>query len=727
MAQGYEESAAVAEQVRDAKNISSAFHQGALENRLERVEGLLERLLNSGICLHQQIPEVSLDSPLLSGDDPKHCHKTSERVRTPGLSNGEMYQAFEVSPVELPGPDTFRHSRSLTVFENGSDTAIRADVSNDLWPKSCDYERISAELHATLPSQRDADCIIACGNTASFLQLLCRPYRDVFQGGMLAASTLSSLPNPKSHPVLLARTLLYLAHGLQNLRPATVDTEQLNLGCSPASAMRRFVGVACRLAISKDELIESLEGLECLVLEGAFHINSGNLRRAWKVFRRAISLAQLMGLHLGDCPDLAIVDSSTAACPSFIWHRIVSQDRYLSLMLDLPPGTPDNILENPDDLGPADCPMGYLERVHCIIMSCITANKCGRTAIESNIDSEMQKAAHNMPPGWWELPSAKGKSNRGKDSLEDVLRILFHITHFSLLIYLRLPQMLHSADVDLHDHGESACVNASRELLKRYIGFRCMDSVAFCCTSVDFSAFSACLTLLLAHLRRWYRDPDLGECNLHQRLRDRDMVQETVELMLELDQNNGDTVLKRTAGVVTSLARMEADAAKHAGVYGNVGLTSQRMTSIASLEVVVPTFGAVNITRDGVFPRRLGLNAEKQSTGHKTATSKQAHQSPPTLRHDREKEISIPPVSGFEFDTSQVSELPDMSSLAYLQDLDSLGHYEFWYDAEVNAEHQTALPTSNPLELEIGEWHQTTTTNGQEKLLSEFINSLARE
>ncbi|KAL5611347.1 hypothetical protein FOBRF1_007464 [Fusarium oxysporum] len=489
--------------------------------------------------------------------------------------------------------------------------------------------------------------------------------------------------------------------------------------------MRRFVDVACRLAISNDELIESLEGLECLVLEGVFYINSGNLRRAWKVFRRAISLAQLMGLHLGDCPDLTIVDSSMAACPSFMWHRIVSQDRYLSLMLDLPPGTPDDILGNPDDLGPDDCPMGYLERVHCIIMSRITANKCGRTDIESNIDSKMQKAAHNMPPDWWELPSAKGKSNRGKDNLEDVLRILFHITHFSLLIYLRLPQMLHSADVDLRDHGESACVNASRELLKRYIGFRCMDSVAFCCTSVDFSAFSACLTLLLAHLRRWYRDPDLGECDLHQRLRDRDMVQETVELMLELDQENGDTVLKKTAGVVTSLARMEADAAKHAGVYGDVGLTSHRITSIVSLEVVVPTFGAVRITRNGVFPRRLGRNAENKSPGHKTATSQQAHQSPPTSGHDPEKEIRMPPVSGFEFDTSQVSELPDMSSQAYLQDLDSLGHYGFWYDDEVNAEHQTALPTSNPLEVEIGEWHQTSAANGQEKLLSEFIDSLA--
>lgn len=82
--------------------------------------------------------------------------------------------------------------------------------------------------------------------------------------------------------------------------------------------MQRFLGKAYRLVTSNDEMLESLEGLECLVLEGVFHINSGNLRRAWLVFRRAISLAQLTGLDCGDDAGLAVLDSTTMASPSFM-------------------------------------------------------------------------------------------------------------------------------------------------------------------------------------------------------------------------------------------------------------------------------------------------------------------------------------------------------------------------------------------------------------------------
>jgi hypothetical protein len=132
---------------------------------------------------------------------------------------------------------------------------------------------------------------------------------------MLPASRLSSLPHPKNHPVLLSRALLYLALGIQNLHPAAFDLGQLDLGCTPVAAMQKFLDTACRLVTSNDELIECLEGLECLVLEGVFCINCGNLRRAWRVFRRAISVAQFMGLHRGDYTDISILDPDPTQ-----WH-----------------------------------------------------------------------------------------------------------------------------------------------------------------------------------------------------------------------------------------------------------------------------------------------------------------------------------------------------------------------------------------------------------------------
>lgn len=113
-------------------------------------------------------------------------------------------------------------------------------------------------------------------------------------------------------------------------------------------------------------------------------------------------------------------------------------------MLGLPPGTPDDCLGSPEDLTLEDCPMGYLERIHCIIMSRITATRGNKpdnlAAVDlRSIDLTLEKAARGMPADWWQPPI---KSPRDGEALEDVLRIMFHITHYSLLIYLRLPHML---------------------------------------------------------------------------------------------------------------------------------------------------------------------------------------------------------------------------------------------------------------------------------------------
>jgi hypothetical protein len=150
---------------------------------------------------------------------------------------------------------------------------------------------------------------------------------------MVPASRLSVFPNSKSHPVLIARTLLYLAHGIQNLHPSSLDSAQLDLNCLLTTAMQRFLDTACRLVTSNDGILESLEGLECLILEGVFHINAGNLRRAWLVFRRAISLAQLTGLDRGGDADLPVLDSTTMASLSCGTELLVKIGIWLSCLV----------------------------------------------------------------------------------------------------------------------------------------------------------------------------------------------------------------------------------------------------------------------------------------------------------------------------------------------------------------------------------------------------------
>lgn len=84
--------------------------------------------------------------------------------------------------------------------------------------------------------------------------------------------------------------------------------------------MEKCINVVQALITSDDEYASTIGGLECLVLQGVFHINAGNPRRAWLIFRRAISIGQLMGIHKPE---------STIPGGRQMWYQVVQADRYL--------------------------------------------------------------------------------------------------------------------------------------------------------------------------------------------------------------------------------------------------------------------------------------------------------------------------------------------------------------------------------------------------------------
>jgi hypothetical protein len=69
-----------------------------------------------------------------------------------------------------------------------------------------------------------------------------------------------------------------------------------------------------------DELLLYLTWLECLLLQGIFHTNGGNPKRAWLSFRRAGNIGHLMGIDkIGN----------TIPGGSERWYQIVQEDHYL--------------------------------------------------------------------------------------------------------------------------------------------------------------------------------------------------------------------------------------------------------------------------------------------------------------------------------------------------------------------------------------------------------------
>ena len=125
----------------------------------------------------------------------------------------------------------------------------------------------------------------------------------------------------KEKPAVIARTLLYIVVSLQQLDPGF---DQARLQSIPAVQARieRILATVNALVTSDDEFVTTMEGLECLVLQGMFYINGGSPRRAWLIFRRALSIGQLMGLQ-------KTTASSVFPNARNMWHRMVQGDRYL--------------------------------------------------------------------------------------------------------------------------------------------------------------------------------------------------------------------------------------------------------------------------------------------------------------------------------------------------------------------------------------------------------------
>nr|QCO93113.1 transcription factor [Phoma sp.] len=317
-------------------------------------------------------------------------------------------------------------------------------------PSTCiEYAPVSAALHAALPPHEDINLIIKAGLDVSLHRLMTTSLAtlsrciDGFRAG------LAEIPSVDTHPTLLARYLLILATCLQAAHPELHAKEIRCLSEPPRLAMRRLVNAATDLVTSKDELLSSVEGLECVMLESLYLANDGNLRRAWLVCRRAMAVAQLLGLHRVDSQQLpCLTFLSQSVDPRFLWFRIVCTDRQLCLMLGLPQGTPDVSMATESALA-NDSASGRFERKQCVIASRILERNEASgdftnddLATVLKLDEELQQAANEMPSSWWLVPNLASSLHDQNKTIWEMLRLIEQMLYFNLLNLLHLPCML---------------------------------------------------------------------------------------------------------------------------------------------------------------------------------------------------------------------------------------------------------------------------------------------
>ncbi|KAK0728106.1 hypothetical protein B0T26DRAFT_767282 [Lasiosphaeria miniovina] len=519
------------------------------------------------------------------------------------------------------------------------------------------HDELCRTLVAAWPKPDELEVVLGFPVSTSVLfhGVICTPYANFLSKDMPTPRDMLRLPRSGSHPVLVARALLLLAIFMQGIPRFAREDLGAGLGDTALGSagygktISRLAETANRLVTSNDDLVGSLEGVETIMFESMYHNNAGNLRRAWVTHRRAMVIAQLMGLHRAAAAAnaagssnntlmagrLVVHDSETLdrIDPEHMWYRLVISDRYLSLMLGLPQASLDSPYGSLKAL--EGCiPMERLERMESIAGGLILQRNSGPNihdlAATREIDRLLQEAAAQMPAQWWLTPNVSdiiGKGN--EENFGETLRIMNQFTHYHLLAQLHLPYLLlQTAPGDQkYDYSKMTAVMASREILSRFVAFRGSNAVTAYCRGIDFLAFIASTILGLAHIdarrqqRQWVSGGSIIGCTAsvphflaHQRLSDRGLLERTLQGMEKMARGGKDVMAVNIANILQHLLAIEAAAASGVSYSASVssegtgepgepeseyGGGGEAAEADSALRIRIPYFGTITIENRG--------------------------------------------------------------------------------------------------------------------------------
>ncbi|KAI0856213.1 hypothetical protein F4860DRAFT_519045 [Xylaria cubensis] len=575
-------------------------------DRVVRVETLVDQLL-------REIPAISTThrpSPSPRNDD-QQGNRALDPVTLPAFRPPRC----ELSPTVLPD---VRGPRFQVLAQDPSNSPSRAphvSIAN-----ASEHARLSQALRQHLPSEEDVQMIAKASSSTSsmFYQMHTVPYSALDETRSI--DSMFKRPSPEAHPALIARHMLYLATSLQHLHPK-FHQEIQGLSKPPHEMRNSLVRIASDMVTSRDELIDNIEGLDCIIIESWYHANNGNLQKALITIRRAITIAQVMGFHRKGNAQCTVISPETQAYPDLMWFRMLAHERYLCLMLGVPQSTLDQSMAS-DAMLAGDTPMGRLDRIHCVIACQLlernqTDPKEDDYALTQELDERLQIASRDMPPGWWLTPNLATGAHQ-PIALFWYMRQLFHqLLHHSLLVHVHLPYMLRSSQGgQQYEYSRVTCVNSSREILSRLIMFHSFNRIAFSCHTIDFFGLMAAITLLIAHIER-------NQCGLgsrqrhgasmrmteglltHQRPCDRALVEQAQVSMGDACQLTADATNASCSGLLRRLLAVEEEAYNHSMRQDHPGGTTCLLLTNKdeTIQLTIPFFGVINITSQVIMPK----------------------------------------------------------------------------------------------------------------------------
>lgn len=394
-----------------------------------------------------------------------------------------------------------------------------------------------------------------------------------------------------SHPTFIARALLLVTTSIQQL-PPDFDYSELHLPFPPQELMEKQLSQTSALVTSNDELVGTLEGLECLVLQGVCWSNAGKPRRAWLCFRRALDVAQLMGLHRCRVPGKDL-DAALLTRLRHVWWIMFEADRCMAVILGLPYGIPNQHCDFADVEDETISREEVFKRKLSIIAGDIIdrdqATKQSSFIATQEIDEKLERLARSMPDSWWEPPSAPWPTDPRALASQDS-RLMAQFWHYQMESLLHLPFMLRSATDYRFEYNKSICLKASREMIRRYVCLREQATTAsFVCKIMDFQAFTSVVILILNLLGPQLSSPSPSiPYSNHSNAQDWQVVDRVVSLLSDPSAAIDEAVATQGIKVIKTLSAIGRNSGPHVSTSG-------------AMKLAIPYFGTISIVRGSKF------------------------------------------------------------------------------------------------------------------------------
>lgn len=378
----------------------------------------------------------------------------------------------------------------------------------------------------------------------------------------------------------VTQVLISLATCIQQL-PCGVQFGLLGLRDSLDQLQKQYMEFAEALLAPDEGIAGSVDGLDCLLAQVRFYINGGLPRKAWVIFRRAATFAQLLGsLHQSPSDQLDMRKRG-------LWLQMWQMDKAISLLLGLPymlTALPFKVDSN-NSTSPGLPPRAvFAFKLGEIAAKVIDRNSRGQMdasySATLEIDQDFERCKGIMPSSWWDaLP--------GPDMALDAIHEMFTFKFWchNLRNYIHLPFVLKSSTDPKCYFSSMTALESSRNMIRMYEILRDSERPAIrLCNMMDFQVLTAGLIIILQLLG----NPPLYA--LQQQEQDWQIIYGLVRVMKYAAQSVPDGVAAQAVQLLEDLSKLRYDFSG----------------SHQSFHAVVPYFGEIRIRRRNEgFPHPL--------------------------------------------------------------------------------------------------------------------------